>query len=177
MADIDEFEQILQDASDDEKESNTFKRLRKLVEKRGNELAELREEFSKQEKETRGTRLSSVLEGLKVRPGLAKWYPADGEVTEDAVKQWLKDNAEDFNIDLNASSDDGEGAGGNANENLDAESREALARQQAAQRRGAQAGGSFDPEVIRQKFEAAKKSDDPRAALDKLYEEFGMTRA
>lgn len=175
MADIDEFEQILQDASEDEKESNTFKRLRKLVEKRGNEVAELREEISKKDKESRGTRLASVLEDLKVRPGLAKWYPADGEVTEDAVKQWLKDNAEDFNIDLNAG--DGEGAGAKAEPNMDAESRDALARQQAAQRRGAQTGAAFDPDVIRQKFEAAKKSDDPRAALNKLYEEFGMTRA
>jgi hypothetical protein len=64
------------------------------------ELADLRAQFAEISKKSRASDLASTLTaaGGAAAARVAKFYPADADVTEDAVKSWLDENKDTFNL-------------------------------------------------------------------------------
>lgn len=79
-------------------ESNLVKDLRKQLREATKERDALQEQVTTLSKVTRTSSLKEVLESKKLNPKLAVFYPADGEVTPEAVDAWAKEYADVFGI-------------------------------------------------------------------------------
>lgn len=89
---------------DEGEESSTGpKALRDQLKKQAKELSELRAErdtlFAK-------ARTGTLAELLGEHKRIAKFYPSDGELSEDAVNAWKQENAEVFGIDTATETDE-----------------------------------------------------------------------
>lgn len=79
-------------------DSNLVSNLRKQLREAKRERDELAETVSKLTVETRSTKLADLLKSKELSPKLAKFFPADDEVTPEAVDAWVKENADVFGI-------------------------------------------------------------------------------
>jgi len=95
----DELDELLDEL---DPEDNTVKKLRKLVEKRGQRIAELEEENTKLSKVSRSSTVAEVLKSKGVNEKVAALVPADVDATPEAITQWLTDYADVFGIKQNA---------------------------------------------------------------------------
>jgi glutamyl/glutaminyl-tRNA synthetase len=80
-------------------EDNTEKgiaNLRKAYERKSKTEKELKEKLAQLESRERVRTLSEVLSAKGANAGLAKFYPADREGTQEKVEEWLTENAELF---------------------------------------------------------------------------------
>ncbi len=65
------------------------------------------------ESAARGTTVKEALAKAGAKPGLARFYPSDAEVSEEAINAWLDDNGEDFGF-VRASAEEGGASNGAA---------------------------------------------------------------
>lgn len=79
-------------------ESNLVKDLRKQLREAHKERDELATQVASLSTQTRAAQLKEVFESKKLSPKLAKFFPADGEVTPEAVDAWVTENADVFGI-------------------------------------------------------------------------------
>jgi hypothetical protein len=70
--------------------------LRKAYERKAKQEKELRDKLAALESRERERTLSDVLSAHGANAKLAKFYPANGESTPEAVEAWLTENAEVF---------------------------------------------------------------------------------
>ncbi len=98
MSAEDEFERMIADADNQgiDLDSPGIKSLRKAYDKLKTETAQLRTQVQENAKVTRTTSLKSALDKYGAKPALARYFPNEGEVTEDSVLTWLKEDGELF---------------------------------------------------------------------------------
>ncbi len=73
-----------------------MKQLRAALKKVNTENKTLKTQVAEVSKQTRAQSLKTALEKHEAKPALAKYFPTDGEVSEDAVLAWLKEDGELF---------------------------------------------------------------------------------
>ncbi len=95
MSESDEFDTLMSDV-EDAGGSDLVKRLRTALKAQKTELTTLRTQVQEQTKVSRASSLKTALEASGAKPALAKYFPSDGEVTDEAVLAWLKEDGELF---------------------------------------------------------------------------------
>lgn len=80
---------------DDTEESNPGD-LRKALEKANREKADLLAKLKDAEAKARRADITEVLQGLGLKPKVAKLIPSDVEPTKDAIEAWVKDYEDVF---------------------------------------------------------------------------------
>ena len=102
MANNDEWDDIDDDIQDDG--SDVVKRLRQVERAQKKRIAELESANADLNKKTRQTAVKEILGTVGVTPKIARFVLADvDDPTPEAVTEWLRDNAEVFNIELSDS--------------------------------------------------------------------------
>ena len=121
-------------------DSDLVRQLRKQLRDKGKEAADAAKELATYRAKERTTSIGDLLKDQGVNPKIARLLPADIEPTEDAVKGWLDDYADVFNIERGV--DDAESAAETAGNGAQTD----------------QAAGGVSPEA-RAAFEAAQRTE------------------
>lgn len=99
MSAEEDFLSLMSDANEPESVDG-YKRLvsdlRKQIKTSHKDLTELRNQVTEQAKVSRSSSLKEALESAGAKAGLAKYFPADAEVSTEAVANWLKEDGELF---------------------------------------------------------------------------------
>jgi hypothetical protein len=95
MSESDEFDTLMSDV-EDATGGDLVKRLRAALKAQKTELTGLRTQVQEQTKVSRAAALKTALEASGAKPALAKYFPSDGDVTNEAVLAWLKEDGELF---------------------------------------------------------------------------------
>jgi Fic family protein len=154
----DEFD--LKSALDDDAIPAGLRDYAKSVAKQNKDLAEKVASF---EKTQRSNTLSSALRDAGVSEKLARFYPADADVSGEAIAGWLKDNADVFG-GASASQETG-GAGASTDHNPLLADIQAMQRMQESTPAGNQATPTFE-DRLKQIDGLKMNSAEDRKALD-----------
>lgn len=80
----------------DGNESDLVKQLRKQLRDKDKRLSEIETQFTELRNSARRDSLSKVLQAHGAKPGLARFFPADSDPTEENVLAWLKEEGDLF---------------------------------------------------------------------------------
>lgn len=78
--------------------SDLLKELRKANRQQAAQIKALTEQLQGFQTQARTSVLSEVLSKRGLKPGVAKFYPADADASEEAVVKWLDENGELFGL-------------------------------------------------------------------------------
>lgn len=83
---------------DDEGGNNTVKTLRDQLKAKDKALTAAAAELEEFRATKRQSAIAKALSAKSAKPELAKFYPADGDTSDEALNTWLEENAELFGI-------------------------------------------------------------------------------
>lgn len=107
MSNVDDDDNLDLEVNDDTDNNNGMKSLRKAKDKADRDNKELRDQLAKLQSKDRTRDLAEFLDNAKAPKRLAKYAARDieGDVTEETVNEWLKENGADFGWEPEASDD------------------------------------------------------------------------
>lgn len=89
---------LFEDLLDEDDDDNVLKKVRKAERAKDKRIRELEAQLSELNNFKRTNSLTSILSEKGVNPKIAKFIPADMEITDESVLSWLNENGELFGV-------------------------------------------------------------------------------